>query len=1119
MIKPRFLLLLPLLLLVLPSLAYASVCGSVPSGASYCQQLSIQNTQSSATTANTQIMLSYNALAYQSYLAANLMNIEAYNSVSGALIPMWLEGNVLNEQQTSSLYTSENIILWLKVPDVIAASSTDSNIYLAYFPTTTDEFSATGNYGAAPQLYCASGCPATSYGGVDNGNVVFNAYFNFAGTSTPSGMTASGATFNNGASVPAGDYAVSTASFLATNYVEDTYGYITMPSSNGNNCMGWAEYPTYSNLACLRVDEGTSATNYFLLSGSGSYPEVATTMSDFSSPFISSIWVSSTEVNLYNNYILNTQQASLPTAAMTIGVGPGGGVSGTAIMTWIRARVAPPNNVQPTVTFGSLQSPATLSLTFTPSSPITYGTSVSATATCTPSTDSCAVQQPLGTNLCTGTGSCTYSIPNYLAAGSYTYYANDLTLGTNQPETLTVNKATPLLYFNSPLCQTQVWTGTPCTTTAIVNSLYNQVIANFYLNNNLLGLAGQCGNYTYCSLSDTENSIGVYAYTFNTLGNGNYLAASNTLSYDFYENVYAKNVLSTGAIQTTTFAYPTSPFTYNTYYPIKLYTSSPVNTLSYSLYQILGASTTLLQSNVINVSYIPPANQPTGNYIYSLDNFQQGDSQVLQTVIAANVLNMTDITGPFTFNSPIIQYYENPAYCPTWTVPPVSWSIQSDNPSNQHSNQSNQCLDLWSNLNVTFKPKVSLTYNSFSPFTANLLNNPLMTNSITQDKFLLIGSNAPLASQTAPYTRILINWSSSNQYNLKPQNTLNTYISTFLINNYTFTANTTFNSTPRANIYIPQSNFQNPSVFLSNQSSLTTATNFYKGAGNYCPSTIGYGSKEYISPYLVDTNGSINEFEIYQNSQYLPPGYYIIVEEATGSGAIQVQSYQMQAIPFGLPLEKGVSYKFVIKTPGCTAIAYTSALSIWTSPISLTIPNLVNITPAYNYTFTSACGTYMNGNQLTLRCNGTSTNQGVRQWTVDIYNATGLLGFLQLLNQTNFSSTSFTFTYPLTLNNITYAAKVYAATGKATDPIQLSSTWVSSNTIANFLNAGGAIFALLFVFILAFAGYSRKSLAVLLLDFGLYIGGALDFLPISTVPFFGILLVSIVLIFLFERAE
>ena len=57
------------------------------------------------------------------------------------------------------------------------------------------------------------------------------------------------------------------------------------------------------------------------------------------------------------------------------------------------------------------------------------------------------------------------------------------------------------------------------------------------------------------------------------------------------------------------------------------------------------------------------------------------------------------------------------------------------------------------------------------------------------------------------------------------------------------------------------------------------------------------------------------------------------------------------------------------------------------------------------------------------------------------------------------------------------------------------------------------------MFILAFAGYSRKSLAVLLLDFGLYIGGALDFLPISTVPFFGILLVSIVLIFLFERAE
>ena len=1115
MTNTKLLLLLPLLLLVLPELAYASGCGSAPSGASYCQQLSIQNTQKSATTANTQIMLTYNALAYQNYLAANLMNIEAYNSVSGAVIPMWLEGNVLNEQQTGSLYTSENIILWLKLPDTIAASSTDSNIYLAYFPTTYDEFSASGNYGAAPQLYCASGCPATSYGGVDNGANVFNFYANFAGSSLASSWTKYGSSttsVNDGLTISvaanAGWAGIYSTSILPLNSIIEG-----LVNNGATTTMSYA-IGGYSSVGFGGGEPSSSFLNAIGTTSSGTV-----TAWDASSGAYPSSWFTlggsyqGSAQALYINYTqITTSSVSIGTSNILVSAAEGSG-SGTFSVQWVRTRSYPPSGAMPTTTFGSLQSLSTLSLSYSPSSSVAYGTSVSATATCTPSTDNCAVQQPLGTNLCTGTGSCTYSIPNYLAAGTYTYYGNDITLGTNTlPQTLTVNQATPFLYFNSPLCQTQVWTGTPCTTTANIVSINNQLTGNFYLNNVFLAS-------TNTITSNTQNSIGTYAYTFNTLGNGNYLPASNTLSYDFYENAYAKNVLSTGAIQTTTFAYPSSPFTYNTYYPIKLYTQSPVNTLSYSLYQTLGASTTLLQANVLNVSYIPPANQITGNYIYSIDSFQQGDSQVLQTVIAANVLNMTDITGPFTFNSPIIQYYENPAYCPTWTVPPVSWSIQSDNPSNQRSNQSNQCLDLWSNLNVTFKPKVSLTYNGFSPFTANLLNNPLMTNSITQDKFLLVGSNAPIASQTAPYTRILINWSSSNQYNLKPQNTLNTYISTFLINNYTFTANTTFNSTPHANIYIPQSNFQNPSAFLSNQSSLTTATNFYKGAGNYCPSTIGYGSKEYISPYLVDANGSINEFEIYQNSQYLPPGYYIIVEEATGSGAIQVQSYQMQAIPFGLPLENGVPYKFVIKTPGCTAIAYTSALSIWTSPISLTIPNIVNITPAYNYTFTSACGTYMNGNQLTLRCNGTSTNQGVRQWTVDIYNASGLLGFLQLLNQTNFSSTSFTFAYPLTLKNITYAAKVYAATGKATDPIQLSSTWVSSNTIANFMDAGGAIFALLFVFILAFAGYSRKSLAVLLLDFGLYIGGALDFLPISTVPFFGILLVSIVLIFLFERAE
>ncbi len=114
------------------------------------------------------------------------MNVFVYNSASGNTAPCWLEGNTLNEQQTSNLYTSGNLLYWCKIPDTIPATTTDSNWYFGLASNTIDLFSnSTAQLGAVPQLYCASpyNCPATYYAGVDNGNVVFGFYDNFSGTS------------------------------------------------------------------------------------------------------------------------------------------------------------------------------------------------------------------------------------------------------------------------------------------------------------------------------------------------------------------------------------------------------------------------------------------------------------------------------------------------------------------------------------------------------------------------------------------------------------------------------------------------------------------------------------------------------------------------------------------------------------------------------------------------------------------------------------------------------------------------------------------------------------------------------------------------------------------------
>ena len=144
---------------MLSSLSYASGCGTYPSGTLYCLPITFTNSQSTATSTNTQMSITYNALAYQAYEANNLQNMEVYNSISGTIIPAWVEGNVLNEQQTTNLYTSENILIWVKNPDVISASGgSDPNLYIAFFSTSTDEYSSSGNYGAAPQLFCARSC-------------------------------------------------------------------------------------------------------------------------------------------------------------------------------------------------------------------------------------------------------------------------------------------------------------------------------------------------------------------------------------------------------------------------------------------------------------------------------------------------------------------------------------------------------------------------------------------------------------------------------------------------------------------------------------------------------------------------------------------------------------------------------------------------------------------------------------------------------------------------------------------------------------------------------------------------------------------------------------------------
>ena len=151
---------------------------------------------------------------------------------------------------------------------------------------------------------------------------------------------------------------------------------------------------------------------------------------------------------------------------------------------------------------------------------------------------------------------------------------------------------------------------------------------------------------------------------------------------------------------------------------------------------------------------------------------------------------MSDIVSAYTsFNAPIIQYLSNFAKCPSWSVRPTNWNIQSDFALNQHNtNQSNPCGAVFSNANLTFLPKVMLTYGQFTPaiaFAPNALNNPLSQQSITQLPYLFTASNTPIAF---PYDLEIANISTYDAQTMNPLITNTTYTFSALVNNYSISS-------------------------------------------------------------------------------------------------------------------------------------------------------------------------------------------------------------------------------------------------------------------------------------------------------------------------------------------
>ena len=330
------------------SIAYI---GKTNQWSAYYVPIKLMNGQSVATPKPFQQMISFPAAEYSTYEAPDLGNIRFY--LNGTELYSWCESGCTD--------LSTNTIFWIKLPGGIAANS-NAILNMTFGPTTT---AYDGIYaGEAPQL-------SYTYGQYDNGANVFNNYWNFTGTSLPSGWNTliSSATIsvNNGlifditGSGGGGDaYYLSTISspVIVDTYVRSSAGTSTalffsetdIASTNWNNgninngyVGGFAESPI-TQLIWKYV--GGSYTG--LTSGSAPFSFPAT---------LTFAWGGTGILASYYNYNdkITSADTSFAAGPYLIGVTAGPHItSGEVVYDWVRTRAYPPNGVMPSIAFGNV---------------------------------------------------------------------------------------------------------------------------------------------------------------------------------------------------------------------------------------------------------------------------------------------------------------------------------------------------------------------------------------------------------------------------------------------------------------------------------------------------------------------------------------------------------------------------------------------------------------------------------------------------------------------------------------------------------------------------------------------------------------------------------------------
>jgi len=309
-------------------------------------QISVVNDTTQATPTNFQQLIQ-TTLQYPS-------GVRFWSPTNGWLYG-WLE----------SLSSTNQANIWVKIPSSIPAGG----VYQIYM-VEDSSLNFDGVYwGEAPQL-------SSSYAQYDNGGNVFNNYWNFAGTSLPSGWASSTTvTVNNGLSFSEGAVYTTSAVFSSLNNIEEAYYEITSAAGQQFNglCQSNTDAPAGGNSGAnneILWITSSSALTYYAYSANGtsaSYNIQNGVESSFT-PSVNTFYIFGTymtpsgvgEMANYNTYLTASGTFSNTNQYIILGYFEGSSSGTTAtnptFVQWVRIRAYPPNGIMPETAIVPLQA-------------------------------------------------------------------------------------------------------------------------------------------------------------------------------------------------------------------------------------------------------------------------------------------------------------------------------------------------------------------------------------------------------------------------------------------------------------------------------------------------------------------------------------------------------------------------------------------------------------------------------------------------------------------------------------------------------------------------------------------------------------------------------------------